>query len=224
MYCPECGKEIPDISVYCPECGAKIDNPYLKKESSISKFFKVVVSKDGEISRTLSSVMFSLFPILTIFSLLRLFNVIALLLGVQDYLKYINVKHNVILLIVFGLLYFVIVYLILVITYSKKLDMDIYEEEVFCKVGKSLIIPIITMILYLIFSTFFGVGSLIMMMFGMTSIINDAIKNNSFENELLIILIDAIIILLVIGTFIYFGIKTIAIEDLLEQLIQAFLY
>lgn len=25
MFCPECGKEIPDDSVFCPECGARID-------------------------------------------------------------------------------------------------------------------------------------------------------------------------------------------------------
>ena len=27
MFCPECGKEIPDDSVFCPECGARIDEP-----------------------------------------------------------------------------------------------------------------------------------------------------------------------------------------------------
>lgn len=223
MYCPECGKEIPDIAEYCPECGTKIDNPFLKKKSKVSQFFELVVSKEGEIPRTLSSITFVLFPILSIFSILRFFNVLTLLLGVSRYLEYIKVKYNVILLIIFGLLYFVIVYGILTITYSKKYDMDIYEEEVICRVGKSFIIPELSMILFIIFSFFFGAGSLIAMIFGMASIINDAIKNNSFENELVVILVDAIIMLLVIVTFIYFGIKCVAIKDLITQLLQTLL-
>ena len=30
MFCPECGKEIPDDSVFCPECGARIKCAGLK--------------------------------------------------------------------------------------------------------------------------------------------------------------------------------------------------